>query len=131
MYQPWDTWRLSRGVMRPHYYQLFRPTLHLEQSFTQMSGQPIDTFRDCPLLRRMGYIVNHSLHFIEPNTGVHTQNIESYWSRVKTKRKRMRGCHEHQLPSYMDEYMWQERFGHTARDTLQNIMANIAIQYPV
>ena len=76
-------------------------------------------------------VVNHSLHFVEPTTRVHTQNIESYWSRVKAKLKRMRGCHEHQLPSYLDEYMWRERFGHTARDTLQNIMANIATQYPV
>ena len=27
--------------------------------------------------------VNHSLTFVSP-TGTHTQNIESYWSRVKT-----------------------------------------------
>ena len=76
-------------------------------------------------------VVNHSLHFVEPTTGVHTQHIESYWSRVKTKLKRMRGCHAHQLPSYLDEFMWRERHGQTARDTLQNIMADIAAQYPV
>ena len=34
--------------------------------------------------------VNHSLHFKDPVTGVH---IESYWNRVKTKLKRMTGCH--------------------------------------
>ena len=45
--------------------------------------------------------VNHSRHFVEPTTGVHTQNVESYWCRVKTKLKRMRGCHAHQLPSYI------------------------------
>ena len=76
-------------------------------------------------------VVNHSLHFVEPTTGVHTQNVESYWSRVKTKLKRMRGCHTHQLPSYLDEFMWRERHRQTARDTLQNIMADIAAQYPV
>ena len=30
--------------------------------------------------------VNHSVEFISP-TGVHTQNVESYWNRVKTKLK--------------------------------------------
>ena len=27
--------------------------------------------------------VNHSVTFVDPTTGVHTQNIESYWNRVK------------------------------------------------
>ena len=76
-------------------------------------------------------VVNHSLHFVEPNTGVHTQHIESYWSQVKTKLKQMRGCHAHQLPSYLDEYMWRERYGKTARDALHNILHHISQQYPV
>ena len=33
--------------------------------------------------------VNYSLHFVDPLTGTHTQHIESYWSRVKAKLKRM------------------------------------------
>ena len=39
--------------------------------------------------------VNHSLHFVDPRTGVH---IESYWSRVKRKFKRMKRVHLHQMP---------------------------------
>ena len=45
-------------------------------------------------------VVNHSLHFVDPATGVHTQNVESY---VKMKFKRMKGVHETMLNSYLDE----------------------------
>ena len=76
--------------------------------------------------------VNHSIVFVNPTTGVHTQNVESYWNRVKIKLKIMRGCHEHQLPSYLDEFMYRERFGQTATQQLcNNIVGDIAAQYPV
>ena len=52
--------------------------------------------------------VNHSLDFVDPATGVHTQNVESYWNRVRGKFKRMKGVHEDMLPSYLDEFMWRE-----------------------
>ena len=76
-------------------------------------------------------VVNHSLHFVEPTTGVHMQHVESYRCRVKTKLKRMRGCHAHQLPSYLNEFMWRERYGKTAADALTKIMQDIAHQYLV
>ena len=75
--------------------------------------------------------VNHSVDFIDPQTGVHTQNIESYWNRVKTKLKRMKGCHRSQLPSYLDEFMWRERYGKTTDDAVQNIYRDISMWYPV
>lgn len=42
--------------------------------------------------------VNHSMTFVAPTTGTHTQHIESYWNRAKVKLKRMRGCHTNQIP---------------------------------
>ena len=45
--------------------------------------------------------VNHSIQFVDPATGVHTQHIESYWNRVKTKFKRMKGVQENMIPSYL------------------------------
>ena len=74
--------------------------------------------------------VNHSVEFVAAN-GTHTQHIESYWNRVKGKLKRMKGCHAHQLPSYLDEFMWRERHGSRTRLAFVNIMRDIADQYPV
>ena len=75
--------------------------------------------------------VNHSLHFVDPSTGTHTQNVESYWNRVKQKFKRMKGCHAHQVPSYLDEFMWRERFGCDSFISFYNILDHISLQYPL
>ena len=77
------------------------------------------------------HTVNHSINFIDPTTGVHTQHVESYWNRVKVKLKRMRGCHLRQLPGYLDEFMWRERHGKTGKEAFATITQNIAQQYPV
>ena len=38
-------------------------------------------------------VVNHSLHFVDPATSVHTQLGESYWNRVKMNFKQLKGVH--------------------------------------
>ena len=76
-------------------------------------------------------VVNHTYHFVDPTTGVHTQNVESYWNRVKGKLKRMKGCTSDQLPSYLDEFLWKERHGTTRRQTFKNIMRDISVVYPL
>ena len=76
-------------------------------------------------------VVNHSLTFVNQTTGVHTQAIESYWNRVKTKFKRMKGVSEAQLPSYLDEFMWRERHGKTSPSAFLSIVKHIAECYPV
>ena len=75
--------------------------------------------------------VNHSLHFVDPVTGVHTQAIESYWNRTKIKLKKMKGVSENQLPSRLDEFMWRERYGQTHSIAFYSIIDEISRQYPV
>ena len=70
--------------------------------------------------------VNYSLHFVDPTTGVHTNNVESYWNRAKLKLKAMRGCTKDQLPSYLDEFMLKERFGRDQDDGFLNMLKHIA-----
>ena len=74
--------------------------------------------------------VNHSLHFVDPGTGVHTQNVVSYWNRVKGKFKRMKGVHEDMISSYLDEFMWRERHGRTASTALTSLYRDISLRYP-
>ena len=75
--------------------------------------------------------VNHSIEFVDSVTGVHTENIESYWNRTKIKLKRMRGCHELELSGYLDEFMWRERHGKTTREAFNNIIRDISTHYPL
>ena len=75
--------------------------------------------------------VNHSLHFVDPVTGVHTQHIESYWARVKHQIKRMKGVRREKLVEYLHEFMWRERFGSQKSESFDNIIADISAQYPV
>ena len=76
--------------------------------------------------------VHHSIEFVNPTTGVHTQNVESYWNWQKTKLKRMKGVVFSETSGYLDEFMWRERWGKTSRAVFDNtVCVHIAQQYPV
>ena len=80
----------------------------------------------------LGYVhetVNHSQHFVDPATGVHTNTIECRWSHCKAAFKRCYGVARHLLPSYLDEHMWRVR--HPRPLTFEALVAAIAQQYPV
>jgi len=47
-------------------------------------------------------------------TGVNIQTAESYWNRLKTKFKQMKGVSGRQLALHLDEFMWRECHGKTA-----------------
>ena len=68
--------------------------------------------------------VNHSLHFVDPL-------ILELLSLTESKFKRTKGVASEQLPSYLDEFMWRERYGRTANTALNSILDDIATQYPV
>ena len=72
------------------------------------------------------HTVNHSLHFVDPGTGDHTQNVGN---KVKGKFKRMKGVHEEMLSSYLGEFMWRERHGRTASTALTNLFRDINLRY--
>ena len=61
-------------------------------------------------------------------TGVHTNNIESYWARSKAKIKRMKGIHRELLTSYLDEFI---RWGKTVDQMFDSVSQDIATQHPL
>ena len=76
-------------------------------------------------------VVVHERHFVDPETGVCTNAVEEMWSQAKRKMKRMVGMHEHLIPTYLDEFMWLQRFGKTSEDAFQNMVEQIADFYRV
>lgn len=58
-----------------------------------------------------GYIhkvVNHSLNFVDPVTGCHTQTIERMWREVKRIRRRYEGIARVDVDVHLAEYLWRE-----------------------
>ena len=71
--------------------------------------------------------VNHSLNFVEPDTGVHTQSIENTWWGVKQSLPRT-GTSKELFDRYLLEYMWHQQYG---EDPFGNIIKHIADLYEV
>ena len=56
-------------------------------------------------------IVVHEHNFVDPeDPGIHTQNIENTWMRAKRKLRRQYGTTHALFPSYLNEFLWRNRF---------------------
>ena len=107
----WATCRLSRPEMQqPSLLPIIARTVRPGTTIWSDEWRAYSRVGHLPGVTSHG-VVNHSLNFVEPVTGVHTQAIESYWNRVKTNFKRMKGVSREQLPLHLDEFMWRERYG--------------------
>ena len=83
---------------------------------------------DC--LKDEGYThltVNHSLNFIDPDTGAHTQRIENTWWGVKRSMP-CTGTSKDLFKSYLQEWLWRQHYGD---DPFGNIIKHIADLYDV
>uniref|UniRef100_A0A224XVK7 Putative transposase-like protein n=1 Tax=Panstrongylus lignarius TaxID=156445 RepID=A0A224XVK7_9HEMI len=68
--------------------------------------------------------VNHSLQFIHPETGAHTNTIEGTWSAIK--RQLPTNYCQGQFDSYLAEYMWRRK-----TTTFNNFLTAITAIYPI
>ncbi|XP_068680512.1 uncharacterized protein [Montipora foliosa] len=52
--------------------------------------------------------VVHRDNFVDPLTGIHTQEVESAWSRLKYYIKREKGIRALELQDFLNEEMWRQ-----------------------
>lgn len=64
--------------------------------------------------------VNHSRHFVDPVTKCCTNLVESYWASIKRFLRSKGPIRRANVPAYLDEYMWRERFDSNFRYILKN-----------
>ena len=93
-----------------------------------MNRQPTtDQVQGLPHVATHG-VVNHSVTFVDPTTGVHTPHVESYWGRIK---KKLRGCKDASYPpiwmSLCGRSIMEQQHAHQAF----SIIADTTQQYPV
>ena len=69
--------------------------------------------------------VNHKLHFVDPTSGTHTNNVECYWGNIKQKFKLLKGCTRDTTPSHLDEHMIWERYGKTPGEMFRWILCTL------
>jgi hypothetical protein len=106
---------LKRGVV---VYVEFRDAATLRREIARyvQPGTEIWTdgwaaYRGLDRLPGMNYVhhtVNHSENFVDPVTGVCTNAVEAYWSRLKGFCRRNGVMQSGLLPSHIDEFMWRE-----------------------
>lgn len=72
-------------------------------------------------------------HFVDPVTGVHTQNAESNWCTAKEKFKKMKGnTNPDFLLEYLQEFTWRRWYGEPhPNGCFRRLLDDIAEQYPL
>ena len=75
--------------------------------------------------------VNHSLNFVNPSNGAHTQSIESTWSQIKRmiRSSGVMNTSSDLFPTYLQEFLWRRKF--KDKDHFESILDAIKDQYPL
>lgn len=64
----------------------------------------------------------HKYNFVCPETGVHTQNVESYNNKIKIELKKRKGMVKEKHEDFLLEFMFKERIGCNVIEVLINLL---------
>ncbi len=86
------------------------------------------------LIPSLGYThetVNHSVNFVDPVTGAHTQNVKGFWSVTKRQMRKqgLMNTSSNLFSSYLLEILWRKRF--QGEELLIKLFHCISEQYPI
>ena len=73
--------------------------------------------------------VVHKDNFVDPFSGVHTQQVESAWSQLKYHVKREKGIRRADIQDFLNEEMWMQWRGRGS--VFEGIIPVIARYYPL
>jgi transposase-like protein len=75
-------------------------------------------------------IISHKYHFIDPDTWVNTQKIESNWRPFKRKLTRG-GIKKNALANHMCEYLWRKDQKENSQGLFLALITDIKTQFPL
>ncbi|KAG0423418.1 hypothetical protein DMUE_6148, partial [Dictyocoela muelleri] len=84
-----------------------------------------DEWRSYRNIENIGFnhlTVNHSLNFVNPINGCHTQHIESLWNKLKRRIKNLMGVKHDMLQSYLNEWIWKDNIAKNDINALYNLI---------
>ncbi|RCN50226.1 hypothetical protein ANCCAN_03643 [Ancylostoma caninum] len=89
-----------------------------------------DMWKGYSNLKNLGYIhetVNHSVNFVDPVTGVHTQRIENTWSHLKAKIRSRHRFKGELWDDHFHEVLWKWQFN--SENLLYELWRQTAAKY--
>ncbi|CAN7938678.1 unnamed protein product, partial [Ixodes hexagonus] len=74
--------------------------------------------------------VNHSYHFVDPQTWANTQTIESQWRAFKTRHSHAGGTRHQGFGMHLCEFMWRREMDNKGLDPFLGFLETAAAVYP-
>ena len=78
-------------------------------------------------LQRLGDNL-HTYNFVDPHTGTTTDHIKGMWQKAKQSHNARFGTHRALLDTYLQEFMWRQRF---RASSFRHIIEHITRIYPL
>lgn len=76
-------------------------------------------------------VVVHHHNFVDPRTGVQTQEVKSAWSQLKLGQKKRKGLRQEDVQSYLDERMWRQWRGGQLNVIMRHFLYILTLQFLV